>query len=114
MILKKNFLILRTLFFLSALVPFLTAQADIRANDVSVINESEQLTFDHIPNIYKVFSGARDKTQKSEQIENCKAWIEENSKQFDTQKIFKYWCSEKADPILRQYIITGHILLKNW
>lgn len=86
----------------------------IKADQVPVINAEELFSFSNIPTLSKQFPGAKNKEDKIKKLEACQTWVEENINQLQTDKVFKYWCSVRADIVMREYEITGSILIKNW
>lgn len=81
--------------------------------EVEVLKEKDELTYENIPRIKKLFKGARDNDQRQILEEDCRKWVATQVVQANAP-YYKVWCTLKKDIVLREYSYTGNLLIKNW
>ena len=101
-------------FLISFLVSFsVFANRPSSPDSVKLIKSSDEVQHENIPKISKIFRGAETRGEKAALERKCQQWVYDQTEKID-KGLFKVWCSVKKDVVVREFIITGNILLKAW
>ncbi|MCB0420550.1 MAG: hypothetical protein KDD61_06125 [Bdellovibrionales bacterium] len=89
------------------------ANLPINSSEVEVVNIEDQADYQNIPKVSKEFRGAKNTAERKENEIKCQEWVFRTMTEHQTP-LYKVWCALKKDVVLREYIYTGNILIKNW
>ncbi len=98
----------------ASLLFFPTTYLFASSAEIPVFNVDEMPEYLNIPHIKKEFPGAKDKQQQKQSIEACSNWVRGELEALDKSQVYRFWCDVKADIILREYLVVGHVLIKTW
>lgn len=82
-------------------------------SEIEVIKKKNLPNYENIPRISKQFKGERNNTNTDEVEAKCQQWVFNQLKKKEAP-YFKVWCTREVDVIMREYIYTGNLLIKNW
>lgn len=105
----------KIILLLCSITMFKTAAAQLPQvpNDVDFYPIEKEVNYQNIPHVWKEFEGAKDKQQRALTQKECQEWVIDQMNK-EPAPYFKVWCSYETDVVLREYVITGHLLIKNW
>jgi hypothetical protein len=81
--------------------------------DVVFVKSDKDLSFENIPKVMKQISPAKNKTERDQIKKQCQDWAIQQIQSMQVP-VFRVWCEYETDVVMRQYNISGNILIKNW
>lgn len=104
----------RPLFLSIFLSTSVAAKLPTQTDEVTLFKkESDQPTYENIPRLTQTWEGAKNPSERDALETECKSFVMTKLKEADAP-YFKVWCTRKTDIVLRQYVITAHLLIKTW
>lgn len=82
-------------------------------SQVSVVKTKDELNYEGMAKISKVFVGERNNTQTDELEASCQKWVYDQMIKKEAP-YFRVWCTRTVDVIMREYRYTGNLLIKTW
>lgn len=102
--------------FILTLVMFINlsfAGLPTQADQVEIIKAEDEMTYENIPRISKVFKGARDVSQREELQKACQEFVIDELMKAEAP-YFRVWCTLTKDIVVREYALTANLLIRNW